>query len=224
MDAVRPCLRALTVVLPLLPPQILSQQPDYSTIMQLLLPALLSCLAFGAQGFLLPLPAAKPVPAVAVARTRLAMFSQAPSASEAVMLSTNPLAGRKVQFSDSEDSSERVTQVQLNPDGTLTMISDNTNAVAIAGNWRPAVCAAVCLCAAGGWVDAVVWLAGCLSLSAASHLPSTTTRQEGDRYGFILERIYSRESGESTYSMTRIYDVRKGQQPNALGKPRLQAK
>lgn len=75
-----------------------------------------------------------------------------------------------------------------------------------------------------GWMDAVVWLAGCLSLSAASHLPSTTTRQEGDRYGFILERIYSRESGESTYSMTRIYDVRKGQPPKALGKPRLQAK
>lgn len=139
--------------------------------MQLLLPAVLffSCLAASAQGFLVPMAAPK--------RTHVGrLSSSSPSASEAVMFSTNPLAGRKVQFSDAEDTTERVTQVQLNPDGTLSMLSDNTNAVAIQGNWRPA---------------------------------------EGDKFGFILERIYN-DSGDSTYSMTRIYEVRA--RTNGMGK------
>lgn len=107
--------------------------PTLSSSMQLLLPALaaFSCLLGSAEAFLVPFAAPK---SAAVVR-----MSSAPSASEAVMFSTNPLAGRKVQFSDSEDNDERVTQVQLNPDGTLSMISDNTAAIAIQGNWRPGV-------------------------------------------------------------------------------------
>lgn len=108
--------------------------------MQLLL-ALVSCLlAVTTQGFVVPLPAG-----AIRTRSRTAM-SSSPSPAEAVGLSTHPLAGRKIQFSDQEDSSERVTQVLLSPDGTLSMISDNTNAVAISGNWRPGVRARVRAC------------------------------------------------------------------------------
>lgn len=100
--------------------------------MQVLL-ALVSCLLAITQGFVVPLPAG-----AMRAHSHMAV-SSSPSPAEVVGLSTHPLAGRKIQFSDQEDSSERVTQVLLSPDGTLSMISDNTNAVAISGNWRPAV-------------------------------------------------------------------------------------
>lgn len=142
--------------------------------MQLLLPTLaaFACLMATAQGFLVPF-AAKPT---ALAPTTPLAISSSPSAAEAAMLSTNPLAGRSVQFSDSEDSDERVTQVRLNPDGSISLISCNTQAVDIKGNWRPG---------------------------------------DGDKVGFILERIYP-GSGDGTYSLTRIYEGHVSIKSNAV--------
>ena len=34
-------------------------------------------------------------------------------------------------------STDRVTQVELLPDGSVQMISDSTNAMSISGAWRP---------------------------------------------------------------------------------------
>jgi hypothetical protein len=110
--------------------------------MQLTLPSLavLSCLVAAAQAFLVPFSVAPKPPTCMATTTRLPpLASSAPPAAEAAMLSRNPLAGRKIQFSDNEDSDERVTQVLMNPDGTLSMLMDSTNAVAIQGNWKPGV-------------------------------------------------------------------------------------
>ena len=111
--------------------------------MQLLLPTLaaFASLMATAQGFLVPFAAKPTAPMARTARTPMTplAMSSSPSAAEAAMLSTNPLAGRSVQFSDSEDSDERVTQVRLNPDGSISLISCNTQAVEIKGNWRPGV-------------------------------------------------------------------------------------
>ncbi|TFJ87734.1 hypothetical protein NSK_001084 [Nannochloropsis salina CCMP1776] len=76
------------------------------------------------------------------------------------------MANRKIQFSDNEDNTDRVTQVELRGDGSVSFISDSTNAVDVQGSWRPG--------------------------------------DEG-KVGFLLERFYS-DSGDSKYSMTRIYE------------------
>ncbi|KAM3576962.1 hypothetical protein VYU27_001104 [Nannochloropsis oceanica] len=51
---------------------------------------------------------------------------------------THPLANRKIQFSDNEDDTDRVTQVQLLADGSMSFISDSTMAVDVKGSWKPA--------------------------------------------------------------------------------------
>ena len=56
-----------------------------------------------------------------------------------VMGSASPFAGRTMQFSDAEDSTERVTNVVLNPDGSMSLVADSTNPVEVIGNWKMGV-------------------------------------------------------------------------------------
>jgi hypothetical protein len=88
---------------------------------------------------------------------------------------------------------ERYTQVTLNADGTLTMVTDSTNAIEIDGAWRESVSALISPRDVRG--------------SSSSPLITTvsTIHQGENKIGLILERVYS-EKSDSTYSMTRIYE------------------
>lgn len=129
------------------------------------------------------------------------------SAVGGVMNSAHPLAGRKIQFSDNEDNTDRVTQVQLEPDGSLSMLSDSTSAVKIEGAWKPAVnYSGTFLFLEKTLFNDVVFVS-VISFSIFYLLSffHFFLKQEDGKVGFILERFYS-DSPTSNYSMTRIYE------------------